>query len=188
MRRSLPLISRSLGGDSKTFLQSGGKLPRVGCGKRLGNTGNPGRRGSGGAGSTGLAPQSRICQRCKALTYIFSPSPPPSLFVSPPPLLFRRLAASVSVFSVFSCLSSPHLSLFFVCLVSSCVSLPCFHVCLISLRLPVTHFLPPLTLPAPAPTSDCFFSSSFPPRLWLFLAPSHAAPLHHPCFRSSPSL
>ena len=175
--RSLPLISRPLGGDSKPLLQSGGKLPRVGYGKRLGSTGNTGRPGSGVRVPRGWIPKVEFGERLGTDIHFFPLSP--TVSVSPPPLLFRWFTASVSVFS-FPVYPLP-LSVFFVCLVSSCVSLPCFHVCLISLRLPVTHILPPLPLPAPAPTSDCFFSSSFPPRLWLFLAPSHAASLHHPC-------
>ena len=79
----------------------------------------------------------------------------------------RLLAASVSVFSVFSCLSSLpicrsflSLSRLFLCLVAL---FPCLSD--LSLRLPVTHFLPPLILPAPAPTFHCFcleFFSSLP--------------------------
>ena len=108
MRRSLPLISRSLGGDSKPFLQSSGKLSRVGCGKRLGSTGNPGRQGSGVRVPRGWIPKVEFGEMQGTDIHFFPLSP--TVSVSPPPLLFRRFAASVSVFSLFLFIPSPHLS------------------------------------------------------------------------------
>lgn len=120
----------------------------------------------------------------------FFPSLPPSLFVSPPPLLFPSARCFCCLFSLSFPVYplSPSVALFCLCLVSSCVSLPYFHVCLISLFafLSLTFSLLSSCLPLPQPFT-VFVSSSFPPCLWLFLAPSHATSLHHPCFRTSPS-
>ena len=61
MTGSLSLSSWFPGGDTKTLLQNGGKLLRVGNG--LGETGEGGQSrevGKWGAGAKGLAPQSRI--------------------------------------------------------------------------------------------------------------------------------
>lgn len=113
-------------------------------------------------------------ERCKALTYIFFPSPPPSLSLLPHSSSVGSLLPCL--FSLFSCLSPPPICLF--CLSRLFLCLVALFPCLSDLSSPSCHFLPPLTLPAPAPapTSDLFF-------LEFFSSPSvsRAASLHHPC-------
>lgn len=150
--------------------------------------------GKWGAGAMGLAPQSRICQGNKALTYIFFLSPTVSVSLCLSPLLpVCSLLLCTSVFSLFLFILSLHLSLLFVCLVvSSCLSLPSLILmCLISLLTFLSFafsLFSPCLLLHPS-TYHCFYLEFSP---LLPVAPSLCLPLPlFPIpvyFRSSSSL